>query len=85
MEAEELIAQLEAEVATLREEVVEALESVHELEGQLSKDSCKSISCHSGISCGTRCKDSGMRAASKVVGSRDMKGRSWRWWRNPIA
>jgi len=39
MKAEERIAQLEEEVATLREQLAQALARIHELEGQLSKDS----------------------------------------------
>ncbi len=39
MKAEERIAQLEAEVATLREQLAQALARIHELEGQQSKDS----------------------------------------------
>src|SRR6266536_2610822 len=41
MKAEERIAQLEAEVATLREQLAQALARIHELEGQQSKDSGK--------------------------------------------
>src|SRR2546421_13021040 len=39
MKAEERIVQLEAEVATLREQLAQALARIHELEGQQSKDS----------------------------------------------
>ena len=39
MKAEERIAQLETEVATLREQLAQALRRIHEQEGQRSKDS----------------------------------------------
>lgn len=43
METEERIAQLEAEVADIREQLAQAPARIHELEGRLAKDSHTSL------------------------------------------